>query len=202
MVGQAVGLFPHFMKRIHEAQKRQDNFEFVALPHSSSLLRVARRLSLDPVLAEDLVQETLLLAWRGFDGFRTGTNMRAWLFRILFNVFHGHGRRQQSRPVLVPMPVGLELELRAPDGALIDAMAVARALDTLSEEHRGVLLLAVVEGFTCREVAAILSVPIGTVMSRLNRARQALRSAVEPNCRQDDLPAVRSGERRMEKQAS
>src|ERR1700685_2610669 len=108
MNGEQVWACSPFMNRIRKARKRQDEFEAAAMPHAQGLLRVARRLSWDPVLAEDLVQETLLLAWRSFDGFRTGTNIRAWLFRILFNVFHGYGRRQQSRPVLVPMPVGLE----------------------------------------------------------------------------------------------
>lgn len=191
------------MKRIREALKRQDQFELTAMPHSASLLRVARRLTLDSALAEDLVQETLLLAWRGFDDFRTGTNIRAWLFRILFNAFYAQGRRLRARPVLVSLPAGLEVvSIASGQASLLDATAVARALETLSEEHRGVLLLAVVEGFTCREVAAILSVPIGTVMSRLNRARQALRNALEP------VAPLRSSSRAqlpaecMEKQAS
>jgi RNA polymerase sigma-70 factor, ECF subfamily len=193
------------MKRVREARNRQNEFELTAMPHSPSLLRVARRLTLDSVLAEDLVQETLLLAWRSFDGFRAGTNMRAWLFRILFNAFYAQGRRLRARPILVPLPVGIEAESFASGGALLDAVAVASALETLSEEHRSVLLLAVVEGFTCREVAAILSVPIGTVMSRLNRARRALREAFEPE-RCESEPAARSigsrAGRHMEKQAS
>jgi RNA polymerase sigma-70 factor (ECF subfamily) len=191
------------MKQIREALKRQDQFELAAMPHSASLLRVARRLTLDSALAEDLVQETLLLAWRSFDGFRTGTNIRAWLFRILFNAFYAQGRRLRARPVVVPLPAGFHAESIASGGtSSLDAAAVTRALETLSEEHRGVLLLAVVEGFTCREVAAILSVPIGTVMSRLNRARQALRNALEP------VAPLRSSSRThaavdcMEKQAS
>jgi len=161
------------------------------MPHSIGLLRVARRLTSDSAFAEDLVQETLLLAWRSFDQFRAGTNVRAWLFRIMFNAFYAQRRRLRARPVLVPMPQGLEAESFASGGeALLEAAAVARALETLSEEHRGVLLLAVVEGFTCREVAAILSVPIGTVMSRLNRARRALRNALEPSLRGEHEPAA------------
>jgi RNA polymerase sigma-70 factor (ECF subfamily) len=179
------------MKRIREALKRQDEFELAAMPHSMSLLRVSRRLTLDSALAEDLVQETLLLAWRSFDQFHAGTNVRAWLFRIMFNAFYAQGRRLRARPVLVPLPPGLESESFASGGeALLEAAAVARALETLSEEHRSVLLLAVVEGFTCREVAAILAVPIGTVMSRLNRARQALRNALEPSVRREHEPAA------------
>ena len=65
------------------------------MPHLAALLRVARRLTFEPASAEDLVQETMLLAWRGFHGFQPDTNARAWLFRILFNAFHGEGRKAQ-----------------------------------------------------------------------------------------------------------
>ena len=152
------------------------------MPHSRSLLRVARRLSGDPATAEDLVQETLLRAWRGFDQFRPNSNVRAWLFRILFNAFYAQGRKARSAPVLVALPSGSNE--RKPQGradsVLFEGVAVARALEGLSEEHRAVLLLAVVEGFTCRETAVILSLPVGTVMSRLSRARQTLRAQLSP----------------------
>jgi len=147
------------------------------MPHSRSLLRVARRITCDASAAEDLVQETFLRAWRGFGQFQTGTNARAWLFRIMFNAFYAQGRKVRSAPVLVPLDQpGGEVEPRAPYmPAWTDALTVSQALDQLSDEHRGVLLLGVVEGFKCREMAEILSLPIGTVMSRLSRARQALR---------------------------
>ncbi|MGD0956815.1 MAG: sigma-70 family RNA polymerase sigma factor [Candidatus Acidiferrales bacterium] len=161
---------------------RQNEFEELAMPHSRSLLRVARRLTFDSDTAEDLVQETLLRAWRNFGQFQTGTNARAWLFRILFNAFYARGRKIRSTPVLVPLqsPSRVpELRSRA-DSLLLESAAVTRALEELSPEHRTVLLLAVVEGFTCREAAEILSLPIGTVMSRLSRARQALRDRIAP----------------------
>lgn len=140
------------------------------------MLRVARRLAADPALAEDLVQESLLLAWRGFDRFRAGTNARAWLFRILFNAFYSRGRKMRAAPVTVPLDSESEEAASASQAqaSLLDAAALSRALEQLSVEHRAVLLLGVVEGFTCREMAEILEVPIGTVASRLNRARQAL----------------------------
>jgi RNA polymerase sigma-70 factor (ECF subfamily) len=151
----------------------QDEFERVAMPHSRSLLRVARRLSQDAAAAEDLVQETMLLAWRGFHQFRAGTNARAWLFRILFNAFHARGRKIRTAPVTVPLSVsGNEPGAVASVG---HSAEVSQAFGKLPLEHRTVLLLGVVEGFTCREIAEILAVPIGTVMSRLSRARQALR---------------------------
>lgn len=161
---------------------RHDEFERVAIPHSRSLLRVARRITLDVPAAEDLVQETLLRAWRSFDQFQPGTNARAWLFRIMFNAFYAQGRKARSAPVLVPLDhPRMESEPQNPGGlSWTDAATLASALDGLSEEHRSVLLLGVVEGFTCREMAEILSVPIGTVMSRFSRARQALRDRLAP----------------------
>jgi RNA polymerase sigma-70 factor, ECF subfamily len=162
--------------------KRQNEFESVALPHSRSLLRVARRLTFDPAMAEDLVQETLLRAWRSFDQFQAGTNARAWLFRILFNVFYAQGRKSRSAPLVVSLQAPGH-EPQPPSGtdfSLLDSAMIGAALDDLSEDHRTVILLAVVEGFTCRELAGILSMPIGTVMSRLSRARQSLRQSLAP----------------------
>jgi RNA polymerase sigma-70 factor, ECF subfamily len=161
---------------------RQDEFERVAMPHSRSLLRVARRIAFDRATAEDLVQETLLRGWRSFDQFQPGTNARAWLFRILFNTFYAQGRKVRGGPVLVSLQQSSqegEPESRAAF-SLVDVASVKHAMEELSAEHRAVLLLAVVEGFTCREMAEIFSVPIGTVMSRLSRARQALRDRLSP----------------------
>lgn len=162
--------------------KRQNEFESVALPHSRSLLRVARRLTFDSAIAEYLVQETLLRAWRSFDQWEPGTNARAWLFRILFNVYYAQGRKIRSTPLLVPfqLPGRETLPHGGADFSALDSAMLSAALDRLSEEHRAAILLAVVEGFTCRELAEILSLPIGTVMSRLSRARQSLRESLAP----------------------
>jgi RNA polymerase sigma-70 factor (ECF subfamily) len=149
---------------------RVDEFERVAICHSRSLLRVARRLTSNASAAEDLVQDCLLLAWRNFHQFQAGTNVRAWLFRILFNSFYAEGRK--LRTVLVP----LTADARTISPSLEEAVEVTRALNGLSLEHRTVLMLGVVEGFTCSEMSEILSVPIGTVMSRVSRARQAMRA--------------------------
>ena len=143
------------------------------MPHIAALLRVARRLTLEPASAEDLVQETMLLAWRGFRGFQSGTNARAWLFRILFNVVHGEGRKAALSARPVPFPDSVRPGLQ-------EAVEMAEALDALNLEQRTVLMLCVVEGFTCREAAQILGVPIGTVMSRLSRAREELRQSLRP----------------------
>jgi RNA polymerase sigma-70 factor, ECF subfamily len=149
---------------------QQEEFERIAMPHLAALLRVARRLTLDPASAEDLAQETMLLAWRGFHGFQTGTNARAWLFRILFNAFHAAARK----------PPEVVSGWSAINAGPQEAIEIAEALDALPIEQRTVLLMCVVEGFTCREAAAVLEVPIGTVMSRLGRAREELRKSLAP----------------------
>ncbi len=143
------------------------------MPHLAALLRVARRLTFEVASAEDLVQETMLLAWRGFHGFQPDSNARAWLFRILFNAFHGEGRKAQRSSG--PLPAATVVNARQQE-----AVEIAEALQLLPVEQRTVLLLCIVEGFTCREAGEILSVPIGTVMSRLSRARQELRTSLAP----------------------
>jgi RNA polymerase sigma-70 factor (ECF subfamily) len=153
----------------------QNKFERIVMPEAPRLLRFALRLTHDTPSAEDLVQETLLKAWRGFHQFRDGSSARAWLYRILMNAFYGHARK--ASPETIP------LEGRIPaaaNAAMIERLEMNQALDSLAFEHRTVLLLGVVEGFTCRDVSEILSVPIGTVMSRLSRARQSLREKLMP----------------------
>ena len=156
-----------------EQPTRQEAFERIAMPHLTALLRVARRLSLEPSSAEDLVQETMLLAWRGFHRFQTDSNARAWLFRILLNAFYGQGRKAQRASTLLPVSTVVDTRLQ-------EAVEIREALQALSIEQRTALLLCVVEGFTCREAAGILNVPIGTVMSRLSRGRQEFRNSLTP----------------------
>jgi RNA polymerase sigma-70 factor, ECF subfamily len=153
---------------------QQQEFERLAMPHLAALLRVARRLTLETPSAEDLVQETMLLAWRAFHQFDPATNARAWLFRILFNAFYGRGRKATFEELPAEGTVQPKFQ---------EAAEISQALDALSVEQRTVLLLAVVEGFTCREVAGILDLPIGTVMSRLSRAREELRKMLAPAAR-------------------
>jgi len=143
------------------------------MPHTASLLRVARRLVRENAAAEDIVQETMLSAWRGFHQFQAGSNGRAWLFRILINAVNQRGRKLKAARAVE------SIELSERPGFAI-AVEISDALDALSIEHREVLLLGVVEEFTCQEIADILSIPIGTVMSRLSRARQALREKLAP----------------------
>jgi RNA polymerase sigma-70 factor (ECF subfamily) len=152
---------------------REQEFGEVALPQTRNLLRFARRLTADSAAAEDLVQDTLMRAWRGFDQFRGGTNARAWLFRILLNTFYGQGRK--GRLTLVSLGETDRPGLSG-NGASFEVMD---ALARLSPDQRAVLMLGAVEGFTCREISDMLRIPMGTVMSRMSRARQAMRVQLE-----------------------
>src|SRR5215813_10600125 len=156
---------------------RRDEFERVAMPHTQSLLQAALRIAPDRAVAEDMVQETLLHAWNAFDQFERGTNCKAWLFRILINISRQQHRKSRSMPATLPLEGGgsrkvVQLCVTPPQ---FTAAEVLSALDMPSVDRRLVLLLAVVEGFTCKEIAGMCSLPIGTVMSRLSRARNELR---------------------------
>lgn len=172
------------------ASSRQDEFERVVLSHTRSLLRVARRLTREHAVAEDLVQESLLRAWRGFDQFQAGTNAKAWLFRILLNAYYGRGRCLRALPPMVELEAAQRSSAAAfrQRASQNESVEISRALDTLSVEHRAVVLLVVVEGFTCQEACGIIGVPIGTVMSRLSRARQSLREKLTPPEPQRETP--------------
>jgi len=152
------------------------------MPYTRSLLRVAMRLTSNIDAAEDLVQETMLLAWRNFSQLRDSSFARPWLFRILFNAFYAQGRKQRAAPAAVSLSSTIMGRMEpATVFSALDAAEISQALDALHEDHRTVLLLCVVEGFTAREAAEILDLPMGTVMSRLSRAREALRARLAPN---------------------
>ncbi len=130
---------------------------------------MARRLAFDPAARPRISFRKLFLARGGVSiSFQPGTNMRAWLFPILFNAFYAQGRKIQSEPLIVSLesPRSESEPAQRPGFSPLDAAEVNRALAELSSDHRSVILLAVVEGFTCREIGEILSVPVGTVMSR------------------------------------
>lgn len=161
-------------------QSRLEEFEREALVHLDALLRTAIRLERSRQDAEDAVQEAYLRAWKYFDSFKAGTNCRAWLFRILFNVLNAAKGKQAKIPE-VASPRG-EIGDMPPDNVVvfdplmkIEGDEVLEAAGRLSDEHRSVLWLVVVEDFSYREAAEVLDVPAGTVMSRLHRARRELR---------------------------
>jgi RNA polymerase sigma-70 factor, ECF subfamily len=164
-----------------------ERFEREALPLLNEMYGAALRLTRNPADAEDVLQETYLRAYRGFGTFKEGTNLRAWLYRILTNAFINTYRKRQREPQTVSdeeVPEWYLFEKLGGEGAEASAEAevleslpdedVQEALAALPEQFRLAVLLADVEGFSYREIADILDVPIGTVMSRLHRGRRAL----------------------------
>jgi RNA polymerase sigma-70 factor (ECF subfamily) len=166
-----------FARRSEDAGVRaRAEFESTALVHAQSLLRFALRTVRDRQRAEDLVQETLLSAWRSFHQFEPGTNCRAWLFRILINARNRDFAKRQPFADVVSIE---DMQLHDPEKISASA-EIKSALAKLSSEHREILLLGVVEGLSIKELASILAVPAGTVMSRLSRARARLRELLDP----------------------
>jgi len=164
---------------IHDRQEVPESlsrFEAEAVPHLNDIFRAAVRLLLDQSRASDAVQETYLLAWKTFDRYQPGTNCRAWLFGILFNVVR-HERRKRLKWLTGTTEDLAELDLVAPQPMPADLTdgEILAALDRLPVQFREVLLLVDVEEFSYKEASEILNVPIGTVMSRLSRARTLLR---------------------------
>ncbi|HKV93792.1 MAG TPA: sigma-70 family RNA polymerase sigma factor [Candidatus Angelobacter sp.] len=151
-------------------------FENVALPHAGGLLRYALHLEREKARAEDLVQDTLLSAWRSFHQFERGTNCKAWLFRILKNL---HSRQFQRKNQRFEVPLGEDDPRFAMPEQISVNQQIREAFARLTPEHQEVLQLAVVEGLGIREVSEVLQVPQGTVMSRLSRARASLRSVLQ-----------------------
>jgi RNA polymerase sigma-70 factor, ECF subfamily len=165
-----------------ESEKRSANgasfdaFEAEALPHMDDLFRAAVRLVRDHSKASDAVQDAYLLAWKTFDRYQRGTNCRAWLFQILFNVVR-HERRNWFKWMTGKEEDVAQAQLVASEPvpeALTDRDILA-AMDSLPVQFREVLLLVDVEEFSYKEASEILKVPMGTVMSRVNRARGLLR---------------------------
>jgi RNA polymerase sigma-70 factor (ECF subfamily) len=167
-----------------------------------SLYAAALRMTRNPSDAEDLVQETYLRAYRGFGSFQEGTNLKAWLYRILTNTYINSYRAKKRRPDETELDEVEDLYLYRRIGGLEAALAgrsaedellerftdaeVKEAVESLPENFRLAVLLADVEGFAYKEIAEILDIPIGTVMSRLHRGRKALQKrlyefAVERN---------------------
>ena len=146
-----------------------------AIPHLRALYATSYRLTRSVPDAEDLVQETYLRAYRGFEQYTPGTNIRAWLFTILYRA-RTDGLRRASRR-LATVSLTYEPASRTVE-APFTSEDLKRALERLPESYRAAVLLRDVEGFSYQDVAGILQVPIGTVMSRLHRGRALLRRAL------------------------
>jgi len=166
------------------AEDRRTRFDAQVLPHLDAAYRFARWLARSPADADDVVQEAMLRALRGFDGLRGG-DVKAWLFAIVRNChLTGHARRE--RRAFVPLPeegdpqhAALISQAPGPEAASMrrdEQRSLARLLEDLPPEHREVLILREIEELDYRAIAAVTQVPIGTVMSRLARARAALKA--------------------------
>lgn len=172
----------------------QADFADLAMEYMGSLYSAALRMTRNAADAEDLVQETYLKAYRAFGSFQEGTNLKAWLYKILTNTFINAYRARKRRPeqsdldevedlYLYRRLGGLEAAAagRSAEEEVMDLFAdedVKQALESLPDQFRIAVLLADVEGFSYKEIAEILDVPIGTVMSRLHRGRKALQKAL------------------------
>ncbi len=191
-------------REIETDAERTARFERDALVYVDQLYGAALRMTRNPADAEDLVQETFAKAFSSFAQFTPGTNLKAWLYRILTNTFINSYRKKQRQP----QTTGHEVEdwqlakaeahtstgLRSAETEALERMphsAVTEALSELPEDFRLAVYLADVEGFAYKEIAEIMGTPIGTVMSRLNRGRNQLRTKLADFAREQGL--VRSG---------
>ncbi len=173
---------------------RRARFTEQAMEYMPALYTAALRMTRNPADAEDLVQETYLKAYRAWDSFQQGTNLKAWLYRILTNTFINAYRSKKRRPEQTDLDDVEDLYLyrrlggleaaqmgRSAEEEVLDLFTeadVKAAIEELPENFRLAVLLADVEGFSYKEIAEILDIPIGTVMSRLHRGRKALQKAL------------------------
>ena len=174
----------------------RSKFEGLISAHLDSLYRTALRMTKNTADAEDLVQETCLKAFRYFDRFEEGSNIRAWLFKILTNLFINRYRKQAKEPVVVeydetqdyllyskmqPAAAGGDAGNTGPEKDLFDRVLgteVDKAINDLPEDFRIVVVMAFVEGLSYEEIAEALDVPMGTIKSRLHRGRKLLQKAL------------------------
>ena len=172
----------------------QADFEADAMQFAPQLYTAALRMARNPADAEDLVQETFLKAYRAYDSFQAGTNLKAWLYRILTNTYINKYRKDKRRPTESDLGDVEDLYLyrrigseetadasRSAEDRVLDGLVesdIKAAVESLPENFRMPVLLADLEGFAYKEIAEILDIPIGTVMSRLHRGRKALQASL------------------------
>jgi RNA polymerase sigma-70 factor (ECF subfamily) len=159
-------------------EQRLAEFEGAAWGYADQLYRVALRVLRNPSQAEDLVQETYLQAWRSFDRFEPGTNLRAWLYKIMFNTHHSQQRRLRLQWVQAEATIAETIAYDPPVPQHLTDDEILAELEKLPREYQIPLVLADIEGLSYREISEALQIPMGTVMTRIHRARKLLRTSL------------------------
>jgi RNA polymerase sigma-70 factor, ECF subfamily len=210
MTGDAVDsgeTMPGAQAPVETAEDRSARFERDAMPYLDQLYGAAMRMTRNPTDAEDLVQETYMKAFAAFDSFSDGTNLKAWLFRILTNTYINIYRKKQRQPYQTGTDDLTDWQiheaeshtstgLRSAEAEALDRLAdtdVVEALAAVPEDFRMAVYLADVEGFSYKEIAEIMETPVGTVMSRLHRGRKLLRELLEDYAIERGLIPAASG---------
>ncbi len=182
---------------------QQANFEQIAMPHLDAVYRMARQLARNTEVAEDLVQETFLRAFRAFGDFQLRDyGAKPWLLKILHNAFYTNRSKEAKQPRLMDEldfdNIAKELEAVGPEELTIEDLnwddfdeEIKSAVDSLQPEYRTVVLIWSLEGLSYKEIAEVCHCPVGTVMSRLYRARRSLGQKLAEYARQRGIPSER-----------